>query len=244
MNSGNATGAVGNHILDALPEENLQSLRPDLETIAVPCKHVVYEKDEPIPHVYFPTGGVISLVAPLEGGPSVEIATVGHEGMVGLPLFLGTETVPFRAFGQIPGIALRMEAATFRAEIERNKPLVRLLNRYTHAFLIQIAQLVACNCVHTVEQRCARWLLQTHDRVEADDYLLTQEFLAQMLGVRRASVSEAAGGLQKARLIRYANGRLTILDRGGLEAVSCGCYRVIKSELDRLLSESSRRGTP
>src|SRR3954447_11734827 len=206
MNGRKAIGPVGNSLLDALPEENLEGLRPDLKTIAVACKHVVYEKDEPIPHVYFPTGGVISLVASLDQGPSVEIATVGHEGMVGLPLFLGTDRMPFRAFGQIPGTALRMEAATFRAEIERNMPLVRLLNRYTQALLVQIAQSAACNCVHSVEQRCARWLLQTHDRLEADHYLLTQEFLAQMLGVRRASVSEAAGGLRKANLIRYSNG--------------------------------------
>ena len=208
--------------------------------VTVGRKHVVFEKDKPISHVYFPTDGVISLVAPLDGGLNVEIATVGREGMVGLALFLGTETMPFRAFGQIAGVALRLEAAAFRAEIERSVALVRILNRYTQALLTQIAQSAACNCVHSVEKRCARWLLQTHDRLEADHYLLTQEFLAQMLGVRRASVSEAAGGLQKAKLIRYTNGRLTILDRRGLEVVACGCYRVIRQEIDRLLGPNPR----
>lgn len=183
-------------------------------------------------HVHFPTGCVISLVTYLEDGPPVEIATVGLEGMVGLPVFLGSDTMPSRAFGQVPGDSLRVTAAAFRAEVERNGPLVRVLNRYTQALLNQVAQTTACNRVHIVEQRCARSLLQTQDRVGSDQF-------AQMLGVRRSGVSAAAGMLQKAGLIRYARGHVTVLDRSGLESAACECYRVIKREFDRLLGSSS-----
>ena len=182
---------------------------------------------------------MISLVTYLEDGPSVEIATVGREGMVGISLFLETATVAWRAFGQVPGKALRIRAETFREEVDRNGALVRLLKRYTQALLSQVAQSSACNCVHTIEQRCARWLLQTHDRVGSDHYPLTQEFLAQMLGMRRSSVSQAAGGLQKAGLIRYVRGRITVLDRAGLEAASCECYAIIRREFERLLGNGS-----
>ena len=171
----------------------------------------------------------------LKDGASVEMATVGLEGMVGLPVFLGTDTMPSRAFGQVAGDSLRITTAAFTAEVKRNGPLVRVLNRYTQALFNQVAQTTACNRVHLVEQRCARWLLQTHDRVGSDRFSLTQEFLAQMLGVRRTGVSAAAGLLQKAGLIRYARGRITVLDRPGLESAACECYRVIKREFDRLI---------
>lgn len=226
---------TGNRLLDLLPPTAADRLRPHLEAFSLGIKHVIYEPHGQISHVYFPIGGVISLVTCMEDGTTVEVATVGREGMVGLPVFLGCETGPIRAFGQIPGDALRMAAEVFRAEIGRNGPLVQVLNRYTQALFIQVAQVAACNRVHLVEQRCARWLLQTHDRVGADQYLLTQEFLAQMLGIRRAGVSEAAGLLQKAGLIRYARGRITVLDRQGLESAACECYRVVKQEFDRLI---------
>jgi len=226
---------TGNRLLDLLPRADGERLRSRLEAVSLSIKHVVYEPDGPISHVYFPTGAVISLVTYLEGGMAVEVATVGREGMVGLPVFLGTESVPIQAFGQVPGDALRITAEAFRAEIKRNGPLVRVLNRYTQALFIQVAQVAACNRVHLVEQRCARWLLQTHDRVGADQFLLTQEFLAQMLGVRRAGVSGAARRLQKEGLIRYVRGRITVLDRKGLESAACECYRVVKREYDRLL---------
>jgi CRP-like cAMP-binding protein len=225
----------GNLLLDSLPRPDMERLRPHLEAVSVGVRHVIYEPNGPISHVYFPIDCVISLVTYLEDGSSVEMATIGLEGMVGLPIFLGSETMPSRAFGQVPGDALRIKAAAFRAEIERSGPLVRVLNRYTQALFNQVAQTTACNRVHLVEQRCARWLLQTHDRVRSDQFLLTQEFLAQMLGVRRSGVSAAAGLLQKAGLIRYARGRITVLDRSGLESASCECYRVIKREFDRLL---------
>ncbi len=226
---------AGNRLLDSLPRADIERLRPHLEAVSVEISHVVYEPDGPIRHVYFPTSCVISLVTYLEGGTSLEMATIGLEGMVGLPIFLGSDTMPSRAFGQVPGEALRIETDAFRAEIERNGPLVRVLNRYTQALFNQVAQTTACNRVHPVGRRCARWLLQAHDRVGSDQFLLTQEFLAQMLGVRRSGVSAAAGMLQKAGLIRYARGRITVLDRPGLESASCECYRVIKREFDRLL---------
>jgi CRP-like cAMP-binding protein len=229
------TPAMGNRLLDSLPRPDLERLRPHLEAVSVGVKHVVYEPNGQIKHVYFPIDCVISLVTYLEDGASVEMATIGLEGMVGLPIFLGTDTMPSRAFGQVPGDALRITAAAFTEEIERNGPLVRVLNRYTQALFNQVAQTTACNRVHLVEQRCARWLLQTHDRVGSDKFSLTQEFLAQMLGVRRTGVSAAAGLLQKAGLIRYARGWITVLDRPGLESVACECYRVIKREFDRLI---------
>jgi CRP-like cAMP-binding protein len=188
--------------------------------------------------VYFPTNCVISLVTYLKDGTSVEMATIGLEGMVGLPVFLGSDTMPSRAFGQVAGDSLRITAAAFTAEIERNGPLVRVLNLYTQALFNQVAQTTACNRVHLVQQRCARWLLQTHDRVGSDHFFLTQEFLAQMLGVRRSGVSAAAGLLQKAGLIRYARGWMTVLDRPGLESAACECYGVIKKEFDRLFGSS------
>ena len=226
---------TGNRLLDSLPRADIERLRPHLEAVSVELMHVIYEPDRPITHVYFPAGCVISLVIYMDDGAAVEMATVGREGMVGLPIFLGADTMPSRAFGQVPGPALKITAAALTEEIERNGPLVRLLNRYTLALFNQVAQTTACNRVHLVEQRCARWLLQTHDRVGSDQFLLTQEFLAQMLGVRRPGVSAAAALLQKAGLIRYARGRITILDRPGLEAAACECYGVIKREFDRLL---------
>src|SRR3954452_25629936 len=216
---------AGNRLLDLLPVGDHDRLRPDLEIVPVGVKDVICEANEPIPHVYFPTGGVISLVTPMADGVEVELATVGREGMVGLPVFLGDDTMPVRAYGQVAGEALRMEAGAFEAEVQRNGPLVRVLNRYTHALFNQAALGLACNGVHPAGQRCARSLLQTHDRVGADQFLLTQEFLAQMLGVRRARVSAAAGLLRKAVLIRCARGRMTILDRADHRALSWRCYR-------------------
>jgi CRP-like cAMP-binding protein len=230
---------TGNRLLDALPPEDIGRLRSHLEIVSVALKYVIYEPDQPITHVYFPTGCVISLVTYLEEGLPVEMATIGREGMVGLPIFLGADTMPSRAFGQVPGDAMRITALALTEEIKRNGPLVRVLNRYTLALFNQVAQTTACNRVHFLEQRCARWLLQTHDRVASDQFLLTQEFLAQMLGVRRSGVSAAAGLLQKAGFIRYARGRITILDRPGLEGVACECYGVIKKEFDRLLGSGS-----
>jgi len=226
---------VGNRLLDALPRAEYERILPHLEGVPIAARQVVSEADAPIPHVYFPTGGVVSLVSFMERGAAVEIATIGREGLVGLPVFLGAESMPQRAFGQVSGFAFRMEAGAFRAEVARNDTLVRLLNRYTQAMFVQVAQTAACNRVHPVEKRCARWLLQTHDRVGEDVYTLTQEFLAQMLGVQRPSVNAAARTLLEAGLIKYVRGRITIVDRAGLESASCACYGVIRREFDHLL---------
>jgi CRP-like cAMP-binding protein len=224
-----------NRLLRALPQKDYERLAAKLERVTLGFKQVVYEPNAPIGHVYFPLSGVISLLTVMDEGGPVEVATVGREGMVGLPVFLGDGEVPGRAFAQIAGDALRMEADDFRAEARHPGPLQRLLLRYTQALLTQVAQSAACNRLHSVEERCARWLLQTQDRVRADQFPLTQEFMAQMLGVRRATVNVAAGILQKAGFITYTRGRITILDRPGLESASCECYAIIKADSTRLL---------
>jgi CRP-like cAMP-binding protein len=188
-----------------------------------------------LPYVLFPLSGIISIVMEMENGAQIEVATVGNEGMVGVPLFLGAETTPGRAFSQVPGQSLRVPADVFKEEVQRRGKLEHMLQRYTQALFVQTAQSTACNRLHTIEQRGARWLLMTHDRVDGDQFPLTQEFLAQMLGVRRASVSEVAGEFQRAGLIAYARGNIAILDRQGLEDASCECYRVVRDEYERLL---------
>lgn len=227
--------AAKNRLLTALPLEEYERLLPNLETVSLPLKYVLYEPNEPIEHVYFPIHGVVSLVTIMEDGVAVEIATVGNEGMIGLPVFLGSEIIPMKAFSQIPGKGMRIKADVFKDLVNQGSPLHDLLQRYTQALFNQTAQSAACNRLHSIEERCCRWLLMIHDRVDSDEYLLTQEFLSQMLGVRRASVNMVASILQKARLIRYSRGRITILDRLGLEAASCECYARIKQEFDRLL---------
>ena len=229
---------IQNQLLSAIPTEEYKRLLPHLETVALTLKQIIYAPNEPIDYVYFPKSGMISLVNITEDGRTVEAATVGNEGMVGIPVFLRTDRMPGQAIVQIVGNALRMKADVFKREVLPGSQLYNLLLRYTQALLNQISQSVACNSLHSVEQRCCRWLLVTHDRVKADQFSLTQELLSQMLGVRRASVSEVANTLQKQGLIRYSRGKMTILDRQGLESASCECYRVVKQECDRLL------GTP
>lgn len=224
-----------NRLLTALPVEEYERLLPKLESVSLPVKQVLYEPNKPIEYVYFVNHGVISLLNIMEDGTIVEIATVGNEGMVGLPVFLGGDTIPCRAFVQLPGDAIRMKADVFKYLVNQGSPLHGLLQRYTQALFNQVAQSAACNRVHSIEERCSRWLLMTRDRVNSDDFPLTQEFLSQMLGVRRPSVSVVAAILQKAGLIRYSRGKITILDRLGLEASACECYAIIKQEFDRLL---------
>lgn len=230
--------ATQNRLLAALPPDELTRLMPHLELVAAPIRYSFYEPDIPISHVYFIESGVASIVARMNDGEGVEVATVGNEGMIGLPAFLGAVATPEQAFMQVPGGALRMATDAFRREITPGCPLHALLQRYTQTLMIQMAQGVACNRLHAIEQRCSRWLLMTSDRVHDDTFLLTQEFLAQMLGVRRASVSEVAGGLQNDGLITYTRGVITILDRMGLEAHSCECYFIIRDEFERMLGAS------
>ncbi len=225
-----------NRLLAALPKGDHARLVPELEQVSLGVKDVLYEADAPITHVYFPLNGVMSLVIEMKDGRTVEVGTVGNEGMVGTPVFLGAEESPTRAFSQVPGDALRMRVGAFKAEVSNGGPLQDLVRRYTQAMVNQISQSVACNHLHSVEQRMCRWLLMTHDRVGGGEFPLTQEFLAQMLGVRRPSVSVVAGILQKAGLIQYHRGRMAILDRPGLEAASCECYEVVRKEFDRLLN--------
>jgi CRP-like cAMP-binding protein len=224
-----------NRLLAVLPREEYGRLLPKLEKVFLALKDILHEANGPITHVLFPLNGVVSLVLITEGGMAVEVGTIGNEGLVGTPVFLGADRSPTRAITQVPGEALRMEAAAFQVEMRRGGRLQALVRRYTQALMNQMAQATVCNHLHSVEQRMCRWLLMTHDRVGADQFPLTQEFLAQMLAVRRPTVTTVAGVLQKAGLISYHRGRMTVLDRKGLEAASCECYRVVKKELDRLL---------
>lgn len=227
--------APANKLLARLPRQELEAISPDLESVQLSLKQVLHEPFEPIEHVHFIARGVASIVSEPETGDIVELATVGPEGMVGFPVLMGTKSVPSRTLIQIPGEGLRMKTSDFERALARTPTLHRLLLRYTMALFSQVAQGTSCNRLHEVQERCARWLLQTHDRVDGDSFPMTHEFLSQMLGVHRPTVTVAAAMLQKAGLIDYTRGQITIVDRKGLEAASCPCYRIIREEYDRLL---------
>ena len=224
-----------NRLLAGLPPQALRRLRANLKPVPMAAAEVLYRPGEEIRHVYFPTGGVISIVVNMRDGASAEAGMVGREGMLGLWVVLGAGTSPFEAVIQEPSMALRAPADVFAAEVARSAPLRDRLRRYTDAFLTMVSQSAACNRLHTAEQRLCRWLLMTHDRAGADNFLMTQEFLGRMLGVRRMSITAPARKLQTAGLIRYARGRMTVLDRAGLEHAACECYRVVRDRLDILL---------
>ena len=226
-----------NRILAALPPAEMELLQPHLEAVQLPFRFNLYDANRPVDHVYFVSRGVASMVSEMPGDMTVEIATVGPEGMVGMPIFLGADRMASRAFMQVPGEGLRMEADAFRAVIGRCPVLDRVLLRYTLALMTLLSQNAACNRAHAIEERCSRWLLMTQDRMHDASFALTQEFLAQMLGVRRPTVSIAAGILAKAGLITYVRGQITVLDRPGLEAASCDCYRIIAGEFEHLLGD-------
>lgn len=225
----------GNELLALLPEAEYERLAPHLEKIVIALREVLYEANKPIKYVFFPLNGVMSIVAVMEDGRLAEVATIGKEGMVGMPVFLGAEQTPSLAFSQVAGEALRLNVSEFRKQVKDGGALTMVLHRYTQALFTQIAQSAACNRLHSIEQRCARWLLMTHDRVGADEFPLTHEFLGQMLGVRRATVTGVANTLHKAGLITYRRGKITVQDRKGLEGASCECYKVIRDDFDRLL---------
>jgi CRP-like cAMP-binding protein len=225
---------IENRLLAALPSEVKARLLPNLERVSLPFKEVLYKSRELIEYVYFPNHGVVPLLTLLEDGTLAEVGLVGNEGMVGLSVLLGIEATPFKAIVQVRGEAMRMKADVFKDLVNPDSPLYSLLLRYTHALMFQISQSAACNSHHSVEERCCRWLLMTRDRVQSDQFPITHEFLSQMLGVRRASITVVAGMLQKAGLIRYSRGQMTIEDRQGLLAVTCQCYRLVKEEEDRL----------
>jgi CRP-like cAMP-binding protein len=227
----------GNRLLDSLDEDDRWRLTRDMEAVRFKLMDTLYDASQAIDSVYFPLQSVVSILTRAEGTNGVEVATIGNEGLVGLSLAWGaSELNPSDVLQvQVPGPALRMPAATFSAELARDSSLAAVVRRYTQAFVSQLMQQVACNGLHSIEERCARWMLLTHDRVGADEFPLTQEFLAQMLGVRRASVTVVAGILQQAGFIRYRRGRVTVTDRAGLEGASCECYTVLREVFERLV---------
>ena len=225
-----------NRLLASLPQTDCELLQPHLEPVELTYRRVLYQANRPIQFVYFFETGVGSLVNTMRNGAASEVGTIGNEGIVGLPVVLGDKRAPTSVYVQVPGIGVRMKSGIFWEAMEQSPTLRKLLLHYAHAFFNQVAQSAACAHHHALEQRCCRWLLMTRDRMNSDEFLLTQEFLAMMLGIRsRPGVTIAAGALQRAGLIRYKRGHITILDRAGLKERSCECYEISKREFDRLL---------
>jgi CRP-like cAMP-binding protein len=224
-----------NRLLELLPANDFERLRPHLEQVPLDYKFELYRAGKPIPFVYFPVRGVASIVNTMNDGSAAEVGTVGNEGIVGLPIILGDTVAPNDVYVQVPGTGLRMQASLLREALTESSSMRTVMLHYVHALFNQIAQSAACNSFHSVEQRCCRWLLMTHDRVQSDEFTLTQEFLGMMLGVRRTSITLAANKLRREGLIRYNRGHVKVLDRPGLEQSSCECYTVSKREFDRLL---------
>jgi CRP-like cAMP-binding protein len=224
-----------NRLLAALPHEDVERLLPQLTLLPLALGDVLYEPDRAMAYMYFPTTAVVSLIYTMADGMTAEMGVVGNEGVVGIALFMGGDTTPNRAIAQVAGEALRLRASALRAEFLRAGAVQLALLRYTQALLTQISQTAVCNRLHAIEQRLCRWLLLIRDRVPGDAIQMTQEFIAHMLGVRREGVTLAARHLQEAGLIRYVRGHITILDRPGLEATACECYRVVQDEYTRLL---------
>jgi CRP-like cAMP-binding protein len=225
------------HLLAALPHGEFERLLPHLELVPMQLGDVIYESGSKLRHVYFPTTSIVSLLYVMSDGSSAEIAVVGNEGIIGVALFMGGETTPSRAVVQSAGYAYRLKGNLLKQEFHRSGSLQHLLLRYTQALLTQMAQTAVCNRHHTVDQQLCRWLLFSLDRLPSNELVMTQELIANMLGVRREGVTEAAGKLQSTGLIHYSRGRITVLDRTGLEAKACECYGVVKREFDRLLPE-------
>jgi CRP-like cAMP-binding protein len=223
-----------NAILAALPDAEFAPLRDLLEMVEPRMRQQVSEPGQPISDVYFPLASVFSMVGTTDGRAQVEVATIGFEGMAGLPVFLGAAASPHATFCQIPGPAARLSAGGLRASLNQDGALHAMLSRFTQATMVQIAQNVVCNNTHDTRQRACRWLLTTHDRIGRDEFLLTQEFLAQMLGVHRPTVSQVASQLQSDGLIRYSRGVITILGRHGLEQAACQCYAIVRAEFDAM----------
>jgi CRP-like cAMP-binding protein len=224
-----------NRLLGYLPPAEAKKIRPLLKRREGRVRDRLYEAGKPIDHVYFVDTGVVSMVTYMDNGDIVEVATIGNEGMVGLPVFLGVDESPLETFHQVPGVSWSMPAEAFKRALDGMPRLQEILRRYTQALFVQIARNAACNGIHNIEQRCARWLLMTHDRVGQKDFDLTQEFLSQMLGVRRAGVSQVMSRLQQKGLVTYERGHVRVLDREALEEVACDCYRHIRQEYDRVV---------
>jgi len=224
-----------NHILNALPLAAREHLYPHLKHVVMPFGMVLYESGAVLRHIYFPVDSIVSLLYVLSSGASAEIAVVGNEGAVGVSLFMGGETTPSRAVVQSAGSAYRLSGARLKREFDRHGQLLNVLLRYTQSLITQMAQTAVCNRHHALDQQLCRWLLLSLDRLESNELRVTQELIANMIGVRREGVTEAAGRLQKLGVIRYSRGKITVLDRPRLEALSCECYAVVKTETDRLM---------
>ncbi|AMP15890.1 Crp/Fnr family transcriptional regulator [Collimonas pratensis] len=227
-----------NRLLAALPDAEWQRWLPHLESVDLPLGQVLYEAGSTLKYVYFPTSAIVSLLYLLENGASAEIAVVGNEGIVGVSLFMGGGSTPSRAVVQSAGHGYRLRASSMKEEFNRGGAVLHLLLRYTQALITQMAQTAVCNRHHTLDQQLCRWLLLSLDRLEGNQLVMTQELIANMLGVRREGVTEAAGHLQDAGLIRYVRGHITVVDRAGLEKRTCECYAVVKKESDRLLPDT------
>jgi CRP-like cAMP-binding protein len=228
-------GRPKNRLLAALPDEDFRRILPHLQTVALTTKQVLLKRGDPIRYVYFPNGGVCSVTAMMKNGEAVEVVTVGNEGMVGIAAFFGGDVMPGESMVQVPDTsAERMEVVVLERELERRGALRDAIKRYSQGTMALMMQSTACIALHNVNERCCRWLLMTHDRVNADQFTLSHEFLAMMLGSTRPTVTLVARALQKAGLIRYTHARVTIRDRKGLEAASCECYETVKAEFDRL----------
>jgi CRP-like cAMP-binding protein len=229
------TGPQENRLLAALPVAQWRQWQAQLESVEMPLGHVLYESGATLSHVYFPTTAIVSLLYVMENGSSAEIAVVGNEGIVGISLFMGGESTPSRAVVQSAGHGYRLKAQLMKDEFNKSGPVLHLLLRYTQALITQMAQTAACNRHHSLDQQLCRWLLLSLDRMQNNELIMTQELIANMLGVRREGVTEGALKLQQGGLIRYSRGRITVLSRAGLEKRTCECYAVVKKEYDRLL---------
>ena len=227
-----------NRLLATLPAAEWKRWEDQLEPVDLPLGHVLYESGSTLSHVYFPTTAIVSLLYVLKDGASAEIAVVGRDGLVGVSLFMGGETTPSRALVQSAGQGFRLKSQLMKDEFDRAGPVLHLLLRYTQALITQMAQTAVCNRHHSLDQQLCRWLLVSLDRLSGDELTMTQELIANMLGVRREGVTESALKLQQAGLIRYSRGRISVLDRPGLERRSCECYAVVKKEYDRLLPDA------
>ena len=235
MSAPTSLDPIQNRLLVLLPREDYQRLLPHLQVVDFSVGQVIHKSNEQVEYFYFPHQAIVSLVSITRDGDTVEVGIVGREGMVGIQAILSGGTIPTQAFAQVPGQATRICTAPLQVEFDRGGALQKLLLRYVQVLLTQVSQMAVCNRLHLIEARLARWLLLVRDAVESDELQLTQALISKMLGTRRAGVTEAAGELQKAGLIRYKRGQITIVNRAGLEAAACECYQVVRHEVDRLL---------